>query len=110
MADERQALAAEPVTDAGEYRLKDMCEMCGTNAEYVVELVEAGIIDVHGDTPAVWLFSSAAVMRSRKALRLQRDLEINMPGIAVALALLDEMETLRTHVRSLTQQLEKLQR
>jgi chaperone modulatory protein CbpM len=49
-------------------------------------------------------------MRSRKALRLQRDLEINIPGLAVTLDLLDEVDSLRAQVHSLKQQLEKLQR
>ena len=63
-----------------------------------------------GDKPTTWRFSAVSVMRSRKALRLQRDLEINIPGLAVTLDLLDEVESLRAQVQSLKQQLEKLQR
>ena len=33
--------------------------------------------------------------RARTALRLQRDLEINLPGVALALELLEELDRLR---------------
>jgi len=110
MAREIQAVAGEIVDETIEYGLKDVCEVCGVHAERVVEMVEAGIIEARGDKPAAWRFSAVTVLRSRKALRLQRDLEINIPGLAVTLDLLDEVESLRDQVKSLTQQLDKLQR
>ena len=110
MAKEIEPVTAEIVDETALYGLKDVCEVCGVHAERVVELVEAGIIVPWGDRPSAWRFSAVSVMRSRKALRLQRDLEINMPGIAVTLDLLDELDTLRCQVRALKQQLERLQR
>ena len=110
MPKEIEAFTAEIVDESVQYGLKDVCEVCGVHAERVVEMVEAGIIHARGDKPTSWRFSAVTVMRSRKALRLQRDLEINTPGLAVTLDLLDEVETLRAQVQSLTQQLEKLQR
>ncbi len=110
MTKEIEAFTAEIVDEATQYGLKDICEVCGVHAERVVEMVEAGIIQARGDKPTSWRFSAVSVMRSRRALRLQRDLEINAPGLAVTLELLDEVESLRAQVHSLTQQLEKLQR
>lgn len=110
MAKEIEAVTGEIVDESARYGLRDVCEVCGVHAERVVEMVEAGIIDARGDKPASWRFSAVSVMRSRKALRLQRDLEINIPGVAVTLDLLDEVESLRARVQSLSQQLEKLQR
>ncbi len=110
MAKEIEAVTGEIVDETVEYRLKDVCEVCGVHAEHVVEMVEAGIIHAHGDKPTSWRFSAVSVIRSRKALRLQRDLEINIPGLAVTLDLLDEVESLRDRVKILTRQLEKLQR
>ncbi len=110
MAKEMETVTGEIVDETVEYGLKDVCEVCGVHAEYVVEMVEAGIIDAKGDKPTTWRFSAVSVMRSRKALRLRRDLEINIPGLAVTLDLLDEVESLRTQVQALKQQLEKLQR
>ncbi len=110
MGKEIEAVTGEIVDETIQYRLKDVCEVCGVHAERVVEMVEAGIIDARGDKPTMWRFSAVSVMRSSKALRLQRDLEINIPGLAVTLDLLDEVESLRAQVQSLSQQLEKLQR
>ncbi len=109
MAKEIEAVTGEIVDETVQYGLKDVCEVCGVHAERVVEMVEAGIIHARGDKPTSWRFSAISVMRSRKALRLQRDLEINIPGLAVTLDLLDEVESLRAQVQSLMQQLEKLQ-
>jgi chaperone modulatory protein CbpM len=44
------------------------------------------------------------VIRVRRAVRLQRDLELNLPGTALALELIDEIEQLRCRVRRLEQQ------
>jgi chaperone modulatory protein CbpM len=109
MAKQTEFIIGEIVDETSRYGLKEVCEVCGVHAECVVEMVEAGVIEPHGDQPSTWRFSALTVMRSRKALRLQRDLEINIPGIAVTLDLLDEVEALRDQVKSLEQQLEKLQ-
>ncbi|MFM0472046.1 chaperone modulator CbpM [Paraburkholderia strydomiana] len=44
-------------------------------------------------------FSGAALRRVRTARRLAQDLEINAPGIALALDLLDENNVLRARAR-----------
>ncbi len=110
MAKDIEAVAGEIVDETVQYGLKDVCEVCEVHAERVVEMVEAGIIEARGEQPAAWRFSAVSVMRSRKALRLQRDLEINIPGIAVTLDLLDEVESLRGQVKALKQRLAKLER
>lgn len=104
-----QSEAGELLDEAAHYSLRDICEACGVHAERLVEMVEAGIIEVHGERPAVWRFSSRAVFRSRKALRLQRDLDLNLPGLAVTLDLLDQLDALRRQVKELRQHVEKLQ-
>ena len=43
--------------------------------------------------------------RLRTALRLQRDLAIDLPGLAMSLDLLDEVRQLRQEVDRLTRQL-----
>ena len=110
MAEETEVVIGEIVDESIQHSLKEVCEVCGVHAECVVEMVDADIIKPQGDHPSAWRFSALSVMRSRKALRLQRDLDINIPGIAVTLDLLDEMESLRDQVESLIQQLERLQR
>lgn len=43
--------------------------------------------------------------RARTAMRLQRDLEINLSGVALALELLDQVNELRTRLHVLDEQL-----
>ncbi|WP_419909042.1 chaperone modulator CbpM [Hoeflea sp.] len=79
--------------------LGELCRSCGVRAEWVVELVEEGIIDPEGRAPSVWRFSTVSITRVRTAWRLQHDLGVNKAGIAVALNLMDEREQLRQLVR-----------
>lgn len=79
-----------------QFSLHEVCRVCGIHAEYVVDLVAEGVITpVPGAGPGAWRFDGVAVTRVQRALRLQQDLGINLPGVALALELLDEMDTLR---------------
>jgi len=77
--------------------LDEVCRACATEATVIVALVEEGVLEP--STPASeiekWLFSGPNLRRARVALRLQRDFEINLAGIALTLDLLDEIESLR---------------
>lgn len=85
--------------------LRDMCRICGVHAEYLMDLVEEGIIVPQApprrrSRPAAraahgWHFDGIAVVRVQRAIRLQQDLGVNLPGVALALDLLEEMENLR---------------
>lgn len=75
--------------------LAELCRACATPAETIVALVEEGILAPTGASPARWRFGGMHVRRARVALRLRRDLDLNLPGVALALQLLDEIETLR---------------
>ncbi len=109
MATDNDAVSGELVDETARFGLKEVCDICGVHADYMVELVEAGIIQPEGDRPTIWRFSSIAIMRSRKALRLRRDLDINLPGLAVTLDLLDQVDQLQNELKSLRQRLAKLE-
>ena len=90
------------------FTLRDMCRICGVHAEFLVELVDEGVIAPqpgarHRGTarraPAQWHFDGLAVVRVQRAVRLQEDLGVNLPGVALALELLDELERLRQRSR-----------
>jgi len=76
----------------------ELSRLCAVDRTYIVELVEEGVLSVEVDA-AGWRFSGAALRRARTALRLQRDLEINLPGVALALELLEELEALRRELK-----------
>jgi chaperone modulatory protein CbpM len=50
---------------------------------------------------AQWRFSGSSLRRARLALRLSQDLEVNAPGVALALDLMDEIEELRARLHRL---------
>lgn len=90
------------------YSLLEVCERYGANAEYVMEMVQFGIVEpVTGRTPQQWRFSCTSLLRVGKALRLQNDLSLNLPGIAMSLELLDEVQSLRREVNDLRHQLRR---
>ncbi len=79
--------------------LDDLCVACAVHAERIVELVEEGVLEPAVREPGGWSFGGSSLRRARVALRLQRDLDINLAGAALALELLDEVESLRARLR-----------
>lgn len=79
--------------------LHDLCNICGVDAELIAEMVEHGLLEPRkGKSATDWQFTIVAIRRSRSALRLHNDLELNWTGAALALELLDEIERLRTQL------------
>lgn len=96
--------------------LRELCEISGAPADFVVEMVEFGILepaagdrapgdrapdDRAADDRTRWEFGDPAVRRSRRAVNLMRDFGINMEGLSLVLDLLEELDTSRHHVRAL---------
>ncbi|HHH44767.1 MAG TPA: MerR family transcriptional regulator [Gammaproteobacteria bacterium] len=81
--------------------LGDLCQACSRHAEWIVELVDEGILQPTGRRQEQWRFPGTSLQRARTALRLQEDLHINLAGVALALDLMDEIESLRALVRRL---------
>jgi len=71
------------------------------HAEMIVELVNEGVLAPDGREPHRWRFTGVHVRRATVALRLQRDLGLNLAGAALALELLDEVEALRAQLRAM---------
>ena len=84
-----------------ELTLADICRACAVHAEYIIELVEEGLLAPVGNEPVRWRFTGIHMHRATVALRLQRDLGINLAGVALALQLLDEVEELRVRIRAM---------
>ncbi len=74
--------------------IDELSRLCAVDRTYIVELVEEGVLSVT-EVASEWRFPGAALRRARTALRLQRDLEINLPGVALALELMEELDRLR---------------
>jgi chaperone modulatory protein CbpM len=77
----------------------ELSRLCAVERRYIVELVEEGVLHVI-EIGAEWRFQGAALRRARTAMRLQRDLDINLPGVALALQLLEELDRLRNELQA----------
>lgn len=87
-----------------ELSLNDLCQACSSSEQWIIELVEEGALEPIEDLtrqtqPEQWHFSVNSIQRARTASRLQRDLDINLSGIALALDLLNEIETLQSRIK-----------
>jgi len=90
-----RALSGEIFDERAGLTLEELSRLCAVDVTYIVELVEEGILDVVETDGPRWRFPGSALRRVRTAIRLQRDLEVNLPGVALALELLEELELLR---------------
>ncbi len=94
-----QALPGVILEETAVLTVKDLSRMCAVDERHIVEFVEEGVlhvIDAHNE----WHFSGAALRRARLALRLERDLEINLAGVALALDLMEELGQLRRELKA----------
>jgi chaperone modulatory protein CbpM len=92
-------LTGELLEEDVELTLADLCRACGVPAEVMFELVDEGIVEPLGRDVARWRFQGVSVRRVRCALELKRDLGVNWAGAALALELLDELNSLRARLR-----------
>ncbi len=83
-----------------ECSLRDICCMCNIPAAVVLDMVDEGLICPRGSGPLEWRFSAGEIHRIQVSIRLQRDLRINLPGCALILDLMEELEELRRLTRS----------
>ena len=93
------SIAAEVLDEQVALSIDELCRLCAVDRTYIVELVEEGVLSVTQVEASEWRFSGEALRRARIAGRLRRDLEINLPGVALALELLEEIEQLRREVQ-----------
>ncbi|MDX1635998.1 MAG: chaperone modulator CbpM [Marinobacter sp.] len=109
MSKEFKPEAPGAVEQGTTFTLRELCERGDVHAEFVIKLVNYGIISpVREVEVRQWHFDLAALARLRRAQRLQRDLKINLPGLAMSLELLDDIRELRREVDRLNQQLRQL--
>jgi chaperone modulatory protein CbpM len=78
-----------------ECSLPDICRLCNVSGEVVQEMIDEGLLCPRGRHPREWRFTAIEMRRIQISLRLQRDLRVNLPGCALVLDLLEELEELR---------------
>jgi chaperone modulatory protein CbpM len=90
-----ELLSGDIVEESVVLSVAELSLMISVDERHIVELVEEGVLSVLEIDASEWRFSGAALRRARIALRLERDLGVNLPGVALALDLLEELQRLR---------------
>ena len=91
----RKTLTGILLDERSEWSLSELSQACSSSTEWVIELVDEGVLDPTGNEYAHWRFSGISLQRARAARRLQYDLDINLAGVALALDLMEEIASLR---------------
>ena len=96
-----RTLPAFILEDQVELTLDDLCRACAAQSELIIDLVHEGVLAPSGPAPDVWRFTGVHLHRATVAVRLQRDLGVNPAGAALALDLMDELDSLRQQLHRL---------
>lgn len=122
MSDETRNPVEGPVVEEQiEFTLVELSRACDADEEQITTLIVEGVIEpIAAADPAEaarggrladptvlhamraqWRFSGSALRRARLAMRLARDLEVNPPGVALAIDLIEEIDALRARLHRL---------
>lgn len=87
------------------FTITEFCLHTGIQEEELNEIVGLGVVEPYDFEVKPWQFDDHAINIAQRALRLRRELELDWPGIAVALTLLEENERLLQENRLLRQRI-----
>lgn len=89
------------------FTVTEFCLHTGVTEAELSEVVGLGVIEPRNPEATDWLFDDGALAVFNRAQRLQRELALDWPGIAVTLTLLEEIEQLRKENSQLRHRLER---
>jgi chaperone modulatory protein CbpM len=89
------------VSDEEGLTLDQLRSTCGLSKQQIVSFIEEGIVSPEGSVTTGWQFSRTTVVTLHRAKRLERDLRLNPPGIALALDLMQRIEHLEARLARL---------
>ena len=81
------------------FTLSALCQASGAEQALVHGLVGEGLLQPTGQSTEDWRFSGDALPQTRKALRLTRDFELDLAAVSLVMALLAEIDRLRSRLR-----------
>jgi len=76
----------------------ELAQATHTPEDLIMAWVSEGVLSPAGASPEDWRFSGNSLQRAKTAARLMHDLELNLPGVALALNLLEELDQLRSQL------------
>ena len=80
----------------------ELAHACGAEIEWVVQLVEVGIVELSAPSPRPdeWRFQSADLQKALAARRLERDFGVGLDAAALILELQQEVRRLKAMLHS----------
>jgi chaperone modulatory protein CbpM len=101
MPEEPALLIGTVIDESVYFGVDEFCRLCAVERQHIVEFVAEGVLVTSpGEDVAHWRFDGGALRRARLALRLERDLELNVAGVALALDLMEEIDRLRQELKA----------
>ena len=88
------------IIDDRSFDLPHFAEACGQSPEWVMQLIEHGILPDRSASPSS-SFLGEDISRAQRAYRLQRDFDASFTAVAMMLDLIDEVQELRREVKHL---------
>lgn len=82
-----------------ELTVRELSRACSSSTEWVLQLVDEGVLEPRGRDRHELRFTGASLSRALTAARLQSDLGLNLPGVALVLEMMDEIESLRARLK-----------
>lgn len=92
---------AQIVVDDAQITLTTFCDRACVTTQLAIEMVDHGILNPVNTKQEPLCFAETEVRRAQIALRLHRDLGVNLAGAALALELMDEIRALKKHTNRL---------
>ena len=100
-------LEGQVLDETAWFDLGDFCAHLSVERGWIVELVEAGVLEPRGRAPEAWSFPASALLRVRATSRLMNDLGVNLAGVAVILDLIEDRRRLARRLEELERLLER---
>lgn len=83
------------IEESNALTLEEICRAIQSQKDFILQLIDYQLIQPQGASPDDWRFDSESLKRARLARSFYHDLEVNLPGVALALELLDKIEHLQ---------------
>jgi chaperone modulatory protein CbpM len=98
--DKKDQQSVELIDEHTTFTLAELCRACAVQAELIEAMVDQGILEPSGRRGRHLCFPANSLRRTRVTLHLQRDLQVNLAGAALALDLLERIEALEARLRA----------
>ena len=100
MKDNIRLLDGSVLSEDQTVSLNELCHCTALPVDHIIAMVEYGILEPLNNKSSHirWRFTVNCIVKAQTAMRLQRDLDVNIAGAALAIELLDEIKLLRQQI------------